>query len=83
MGVDGRELDRMVVEFKLAGICGLELGVDGLEFGTDGRLLSMEALVRDGRVLEGVEDLDAVGRADGVEGLAEDTERALGEAGLV
>lgn len=82
MGVDGRELDRTVEEFKLAGICGLELGVDGLEF-WDGRVLSMEELVRDGRVLEGVEDLDAVGRADGVDGLAEDIERALGEAGLV
>lgn len=82
MGVDGRELDRAVEEFKLAGICGLELGVDGLEV-WDVRVLSMEELVRDGRVLEGVEDLDDVGRADGVDGLADDTERALGEACLV
>lgn len=82
MGVDGRELDRAVEEFKLAGICGLELGVDGLEV-WDVRVLSMEELVRDGRVLEGVEDLDDIGRADGVDGLADDTERALGEAGLV
>lgn len=82
MGVDGRELDRTVEEFKLGGICGLELGVDGLEV-WDGRVLSMEELLRDGRVLEGVEDLDAVGRADGVDGLAEDTERALGEDGLI
>lgn len=82
MGVDGRELDRTAEEFKLGGICGLELGVDGLEV-WDGRVLSMEELVRDGRVLEGVEDLDAVGRADGVDGLTEDIERALGEAGLV
>ena len=45
MGVDGRELDRAVEEFKLAGICGLELGVDGLEV-WDVRVLSMEELVR-------------------------------------
>lgn len=35
----------------------------------------------EGRVLEGVEDLDVVGREDGVEGL--DAARVLGEAGLV
>ncbi|KAH7554653.1 hypothetical protein JRO89_XS12G0253300 [Xanthoceras sorbifolium] len=82
VGVDEREFERAAVEFKFAGICGLELGVDGLEF-WDGRVLSTEEPVRDGRVLEGVEDLDTEGRADGVEGLAEDVERVLGEAGLM
>lgn len=81
MGVDGRELDLPPVEVKFAGFCGLEPGVDGLEF-CNGRGLSTE-VTDDGRVLEGVDDLDTEGREDGVEGLAEDTERALGEAGLV
>lgn len=40
VGVDGREFDRTAVEFKFAGICGLELGVDGREL-CDGRLLSI------------------------------------------
>lgn len=82
VGVDGREFDRAAVEFKLAEICGLELGVDGLEF-WDGRVLSMEELVGAGRTLEGVEDRDAVGRADGVDGLAVDGERLMGEDGLM
>lgn len=82
VGVEGREFDRAAVELKFAGICGLELGVDGLEF-WDGRVLSMEELVREGRVLEGVEDLDAIGRDDSVDGLVEDEERVIGEAGLV
>lgn len=37
----------------------------------------------DGRALEGVEDLDAVGREDGVEGLVVDELRVLGEEGLM
>lgn len=82
VGVDGREFDRAAGELKFAWSCGLELGVVGLEFG-DGRGLSMEELVRPGRALEGVEDLDDVGRADGVEGLAVDEERVMGEDGLV
>lgn len=36
-----------------------------------------------GRGLEGVEDRDAVGREEGVEGLAEDEERVMGEDGLM
>ena len=43
---------------------------------------SMEELVRDGRALEGVEDLDGVKREDGVEVLAIDELRVLGEEGL-
>ena len=40
VGVDGREFERTAVEFKFAGICGLEVGVDGLEL-CKGRLLSI------------------------------------------
>lgn len=69
VGVDGREADLVAGVFKFAGIDGLEFGVEGLEFG-DGLVLSMEVVVVVGRPLEGVEDLDATGRADGVEGLA-------------
>lgn len=82
VGVEGRELDRAAWELKFAGSCGLAFGVVGLELG-DGRGFSMEELVRLGRPLEGVEDLDDVGRADGVEGLTEDEERVTGEDGLV
>ncbi len=82
MGVDGREIDRVTGEFKFAGICGLELGVDGLEL-CNGRDLSMEELVGAGRALEGVEDRDGTWREDGVEGLAVDGERVMGEDGLV
>lgn len=82
VGVDGRELDRGVVELIFAAICGLELGVEGLEF-CDGRGFSIEELVETGRILEGVEDRDAVARADGVEGLAAEEERVSGEDGLV
>lgn len=35
------------------------------------------------RILEGVEDLDAVVRDVGVEGLVEDAERVTGEDGLM
>ena len=37
----------------------------------------------DGRTFEGVEGRDAVERVDGVEGLAVDGERVIGEDGLV
>lgn len=82
VGVDGREIDRVVGEFKFAGIWGLELGVEGLEL-SDGRGLSMEELVGVGRALEGVEERDGVWREDGVEGLAVDGERVMGDDGLV
>lgn len=82
MGVDGREFERATGELKFAGICGLELGVDGLEL-CPGRVLSMEELVGDGRALEGVEGRDSVGRDDGVEDLAVDGERVMGDDGLV
>lgn len=90
VGVDGREFDRIAVEFKFAGICALELGVQGLEL-WDGRVLSIKELVGAGRTLDGVEEREAVGRADGVEGLAADgveglaadVERVIGEDGLV
>lgn len=81
MGVDGREIER-VEELKFAGICGLELGVEGLELCV-GRVLSMEELVGAGRALEGVEDRDGVVREEGVEGLAVDGARLMGEDGLV
>ncbi|KAF2287995.1 hypothetical protein GH714_003790 [Hevea brasiliensis] len=82
VGVDEREFDRVVVEFKFAGICALELGVEDLEF-WDCRVLSIKELAGAGRTLDGVEGRDVVGRADGVEGLAVDGERAIGEDGLV
>lgn len=43
----------------------------------------MEELVGLGRALEGVEGLDSVARPEGVEGLAVDEERVMGEDGLV
>ena len=49
----------------------------------------MEEVVGAGRALEGVEDRegvegrDSVGRLDGVEGLAVDGERVMGEDGLI
>ncbi|GFY82498.1 hypothetical protein Acr_02g0007380 [Actinidia rufa] len=67
------------------------VGVDGreadrvLEF-WDGLARSVEGLVGVGRTLEGVEDRDVTGRADGVEGLAVDEdieERELGVDGLI
>lgn len=82
VGVDGREFERVAVEFKFAGICALELGVEGLEF-WDWRVLSIEELVGAGRTLDGVEGREVVGRADGVEGLAVDGERVSGEDGLM
>lgn len=54
----------------------------GLEL-SDGRGLSMEELVGVGRALEGVEERDGVWREDGVEGLAVDRERVMGDDGLV
>lgn len=82
VGVEGREADLVAGLLKFAEIWGLEVGVEGLEF-WDGLVLSMEELVSDGRALEGVEDRDDAGRADGVEGLAVDEERAVGVDGLV
>lgn len=80
--MDGRDVERAAGELKFAGICGLEVGVEGLEF-WDGITLSAEAAVGAGRALEGVEDLDSVGREDGVEGLAVDEDRLLGVDGLI
>lgn len=82
VGVDGRDVERAAGELKFAGICGLELGVEGLEF-CDGLTLSAEDVLGLERALEGVEDLDNVGRADGVEGLAVDEERLVGVDGLM
>lgn len=81
MGVDGREIDRVDGELRLAGICGLELGVDGLEL-CNGRDLSMEELVGAGRALDGVEGRDDAWREDGVEGLDIGV-RPMGEDGLI
>lgn len=86
VGVEGRDSDRVDEadgECKFAGMWGLELGVDGLEPCDDGLFLSAVELVETGRGLEGVEDRDAVGREEGVEGLAEDEERVMGEDGLM
>lgn len=81
VGVDGRELERAIVELEFVEICGLELGVDGLEL-WDGRGRSIEELVRVWRGFEGVEGRDTDGRPDGVEGLAVEGERLIGEDGL-
>lgn len=53
--------------------------MDGLEL-CNGRDLS---LVGAGRALEGVGDRNGAWREDGVEGLAVDGERVMGEDGLV
>jgi len=82
VGVDGREFARVVVRLKLAGICGLELGVEGLEL-WDGRVRSVEEIVGAERDLAGVEDREEVVRLEGVEGLEVDDERVLGEDGLI
>jgi len=86
VGVEARDSDRVDEadgECKFAGMWGLELGVEGLEPWDDGLCLSAVELVETGRGLEGVEDRDAVGREEGVEGLDEDEERAIGEDGLM
>lgn len=57
--------------------------MDGLELCDDGLCLSAVELVETERGLDGVEDRDAVGREEGVEGLAEDVERVTGEDGLI
>lgn len=57
--------------------------MDGLELCDVGLCLSATELVETERTLEGVEDLDAVGREVGVEGLAEDVVRVTGEDGLM
>ena len=82
--MEGREsvlTDGTDGECKLAGICGLE-GVEGLKL-CEGLLLSEIELVLVVRTLDGVEDRDAVGRDEGVEGLDADEERVMGEDGLV
>lgn len=83
VGVDGREFDRVAVEFKFAGICGRAVGVEGRGFWDGLILLSLEELV-DGRVLEGVDDLDGTARAAGADDLAADVkdERVVGVEGL-
>jgi hypothetical protein len=57
--------------------------VDGLELCDVGLGFSTAELVETERILEGVEDLEAVGREVGVEGLVEDVERVTGEDGLM
>ena len=61
--------------------------MDGLELCDDGLCLSTEevdVVEETERALEGVEGLvDAVGREEGVEGLAADEERVIGEDGLM
>lgn len=83
VGVDGREEGRMVGEFMVPGVWGRELGVDGLVFWEGLVVLSLEVVVEDGRVLEGVEPRDGVVRVDGVEGLAVVEERLVGVEGLM
>lgn len=83
VGVDGLEGGRMVGEVKFPGVCGRELGVEGLEFWEGLVGLSLEAVVGDGRVLEGVEARDGVVRVDGVESLAVEEERLVGVDGLM
>lgn len=82
VGVEGREVDRVAGKLELAGTCDLELGVEGLEF-CDCRGLSPEEIVDNERALEGVEDREDVVRVEGVEGLAVDDERVMGEDGLM
>lgn len=83
VGVEGREFGLEATMFgELAVICGLEVGVDGLEL-RDGLGLSMDELDDPGRILEGVEARDAEEVRVGVEGLAEDEERELGDEGLM
>lgn len=82
MGVEGREsdlADGTDEEYKLAGICGLELGVEGIEL-CEALLLSANEMLR---ILDGVEGRDATGREEGVEGLAADEKRVMGEDCLV
>lgn len=55
--------------------------MEGLELG-DGLLLSRDELRGTERTLEGVEDREAVGREEGVEGRAADAERVRGDEGL-
>lgn len=57
--------------------------MDGLELCDVGLGFSTAELVETERILEGVEDLEAVGREVGVEGLVEDVERVTGEDGLM
>lgn len=57
--------------------------MDGLEFCGDGLCLSVEEVVETERTLEGVEDLDAVGRDEGVDGLVDEVERVMGDDGLM
>lgn len=82
VGVEGRELDREAGTLKFTGICGLELGVEGLELCVT-RGFSTEELVWPVRIREGVEGREVDERADGVEGLAVDEDRVMGEDGLI
>ena len=84
VGVEGREFGLEATMFgELAVICGLEVGVDGLELLRDGLGLSIDELDDPGRILDGVEARDAEEVRVGVEGLAEDEERELGDEGLM
>lgn len=77
VGVDDLDVVRGEGEFKCADTCGLDVGVEGLEF-WDGLGFSIEDdVLRAGRGLEGVVDLDTVGRVEGVEGLVIDEERLV------
>lgn len=83
VGVEGREFGLEAIVFgEFAKSCGLEVGVDGLEL-RDGLALSMDELDDPGRILDGVEARDAEDVRVGVEGLAEDDERELGDEGLM
>lgn len=83
VGVEGREFGLEEIIFgEFAESCGLEVGVDGLEL-RDGLVFSMDELDDPGRILEGVEARDAEEVRVGVEGLAEDDERELGDEGLM
>lgn len=83
LGVEGREFGlEAIVFWEFAESCGLEVGVDGLEL-RDGLALSMDELDEPGRILDGVEARDTEEVRVGVEGLAEDDERELGEEGLM
>lgn len=82
VGVDGLDEDRTAGELKFVGTCGLEVGVEGREL-TDGLSLSEEDVLGEARGLEGVEGLEAVERAVGVDGLVIDELRLVGVDGLI
>lgn len=68
-------MGRDTAEFEFVSIWDLDFGVEGLEF-WDG--LTGSEIFCVGEILAGVEDLDIIGRADGIEGLPVEEERGLG-----